>query len=305
MYSNEIDKFDALKIGNSLSENIGILRSAKRFSMERRSMVSQTDTVFYNLGLMKRQTYQFNFNAENLSASGLNAKLIDKFLGTSTSINLDSTTSFLFTVTLDPLSSAADRFYLVFTRMSLLPVNFISVSARRKDQDVAVINWKVNNEMELEKYSIQRSSNGIHFETIGSVYPNSQNTSDLNYLFEDNKATNNSFFYRIQSASFVGQAQYSNIVKLTASSNASSITISPNPVINKEINLRINKPEPGNYNISVYNLEGKLIKKSSVNISADQTLEKIQLKKSIGSGNYNVVIIDSKQNKRNISIQIL
>ena len=305
MYSNEIDKFDALKIGNSLSENIGILRSAKRFSMERRSMVSQTDTVFYNLGLLKRQSYQFDFNAENLSASGLNAKLIDKFLGTSTSINLDSTTSFLFTVTLDPLSYAADRFYLVFTRMSLLPVNFISVSARRKDQDVAVINWKVNNEMELEKYSIQRSSNGIHFETIGSVYPNSQNTSDLNYLFEDNKATNNSFFYRIQSASFVGQAQYSNIVKLTASSNASSITISPNPVINKEINLRINKPEPGNYNISVYNLEGKLIKKSSVNISADQTLEKIQLKKSIGSGNYNVVIIDSKQNKRNISIQIL
>ena len=94
-------------------------------------------------------------------------------------------------------------------------------------------------------------------------------------------------------------------MKLSAFSNASSITISPNPVINKEINLRINKPEPGNYNISVYNLEGKLIKKSSVNISADQTLEKIQLKKSIGSGNYNVVIIDSKQNKRNISIQIL
>ena len=305
LYSNEIDGYDALKIGNSLSENIGILRSAKRFSMERRSMVSQTDTVFYNLGLLKRQSYQFDFNAENLSASGLNAKLIDKFLGTSTSINLDSTTSFLFTVTTDPLSYAADRFYLVFNRMSLLPVNFIAVSAKRKDQNSAIVNWKVNNEIELDKYSIQRSFDGTTFETIGNVLPKAHNTSTADYLLEDNKAQNKLMFYRIKSIGLNGVIQYSNIVKIYPTANTESISISPNPVINKEINLRFNQIEPGNYSVAVYNSEGRLVKKSNIAISAGQAIEQIQLKKSVMSGNYNVVITDSKQKNRNISIQIL
>ena len=305
IYSNDIDGYDALKIGNNLSENIGILRSAKRFSMERRSMIAQTDTVFYNLGLMKRQNYQFDFLAENMSSLGVNAKLVDKFLGTSTPLNLDSSSNYLFNVTLDPLSSAADRFYLVFNRMSLLPVNFIAVSAKRKDQKSAVVNWTVSNEIAMDKYYIQRSCDGTSFETIGNLMPDMQNSAVLNYSFEDNNATNNLLFYRIKSASLSGVVQYSSIVKVSSLTNDESIAITPNPVINKEINLRFNNVETGIYTVAVYSAEGRLVKKSSMVISAGQSVQQISLKKSVVSGNYNVVITDPRQKIRNISIQIL
>ena len=112
-------------------------------------------------------------------------------------------------------------------------------------------------------------------------------------------------FYRIKSISLNGVIQYSNIVRIYAFNITEYISITPNPVINKVLNLRFNNAEPGIYNVAVYCSDGKLVKKSSVAVSTSQAILQMQLKKSVISGNYNVVVTDSKQKNRNISIQIL
>ena len=70
-----------------------------------------------------------------------------------------------------------------------------------------------------------------------------------------------------------------------------SVTIYPNPVTNKNINLNFNKLASGNYNIEVADINGKVIKNKSVNINGAST-ERINMEKT-SSGFYLVRLVDS------------
>ncbi len=114
-YSNGIDMQDISKIGNSTSENVSIIRNGLKLAVERRKKAS-TDTVFLQLGLLRRQAYQFTFETSNFSQLGYTAKLYDKQFNTTTSISLDSLSTFNFVVTQEAASYQPDRFYLVLTQ---------------------------------------------------------------------------------------------------------------------------------------------------------------------------------------------
>jgi hypothetical protein len=112
-YSNRYDYNDALKMMNA-NENLSILSNGKLLSLEAKRNVSKKDTVFLSFSNLRRQTYKFKFAPDKFSRSGINIKLIDKFLNTAQSISASDSTLVNFDITTDPGSFASDRFYLVF-----------------------------------------------------------------------------------------------------------------------------------------------------------------------------------------------
>ncbi|HNP54209.1 MAG TPA: hypothetical protein PKK69_06315, partial [Ferruginibacter sp.] len=112
-FSNNINPDDAEKLLNG-TENFGIRRQQKLLSVEARLPVQRRDTVFYEMQNLKTQTYRLAFAPSRMPYRQLTARLIDRFLNTQTPISLGDSTYIHFTVTNNPASRAANRFYVVF-----------------------------------------------------------------------------------------------------------------------------------------------------------------------------------------------
>lgn len=302
-YSNTIDDNDAPKLSN-FGENIGMLRDGKTISVERRSEIVSSDTIFYQFGQLRQQEYQLEFTAENVANPALTAILEDAYLQSSTAIALDAVTNVSFMVNADPASKAADRFRLVFRQLGPVPVSFSSISAERQDKNI-LVSWKVENELNIHHYVIERSANGRTFNEIGTkVAVGTGNGASLYYSWLDQQTLTGNNFYRIKSVGNNGETKLSEIVKVNMADEPSSITVFPNPV--KEdgvISLSmVNEPE-GTYKVNLVNARGQVILRRTINHVGGNTVYTIKLNNTIAHGNY--VLQVSEGNKVKSTFKIL
>lgn len=110
-YNKSVTSEDARK-ANNFSENLAIAVDTFNLISERRPALGKVDTVFLKLWGTGIKNYQFDIWSSVLK--GRTANLVDKYLGTSTPLNLDgSVNSIGFSITSDVASKDINRFYIV------------------------------------------------------------------------------------------------------------------------------------------------------------------------------------------------
>jgi len=104
---------------------------------------------------------------------------------------------------------------------SALPVTWLNVSAKRLPGGSVDINWVTSSEINNDYFEIQRSVNGVNFETIGNEQANGTTNSVSAYLFTDNtiKTQWPVLFYRIKQVDYNGNFDYSAIVSVQQQRN--------------------------------------------------------------------------------------
>ena len=287
--SKGYDRQDATKIMN-FGENFAVITDDKQFIVEGRQPVVAEDTIFYNMSGLRIQPYTLSFEPRNLTGTGLNAELIDQFLGTRTNISLTDSSFYNFSVTNDAASKAANRFYLVFKApVTPVPVKFVSVSATRNTDRSIKVSWSVVNEVNISHYEIERSADGIQFNGILSAdvtNSNIYNRNDLSPLAFDN-------YYRVKAVGINGDITYSNIVKVAPENLAPSIVVIPNPVKGKQMQVRFTAVKEGKYSLLLQNASGQRLYQEVINIGSSYEVKKIRLKKSVASGAYFIKLQNS------------
>lgn len=103
----------------------------------------------------------------------------------------------------------------------------------------SLLQWKTENELDIESYVVDRSTDGITFETLGEV-ASQGNLEQANYSFTDafpNKGVN---YYRLTQKSLNGKEIYSKIISLDYGwTEEPTLVFAPNPA-NKYIEIRLN-----------------------------------------------------------------
>jgi hypothetical protein len=286
-FSNKVDKDDALKISNA-GENFGIRRNGQLLAVEARSAVSLTDTVFYDMHNLRQQSYQLLFLPGNMEPVR-QAFFIDRYLNTEQPVSLTDSTVINFSVTSDAASNAADRFMLVFrTSAGPLSVSFVSVNAYRNNSFVQV-EWKTENENNMDKYEIESSVDGIHFNSIGTVEALNLSPSSYNYT-DVNPATGNNY-YRIRSIEKDGTIKYSKVVKVTMEKVISSFSIYPNPIQHGVINLQFTDQPVGKYRLRLLNAAGATLFSETINYTGGTSVRVIEPGKYLPQGVYHIEIL--------------
>ncbi len=112
-FSNNIDPLDAIKQVN-FGENFALTSNGQSLTVERRALITRTDTLFYHLEQMQLKDYQFEFIPENFYKKGLHAYLEDAYLNRKTAISLNESSRISFAISRDAGSADANRFRLVF-----------------------------------------------------------------------------------------------------------------------------------------------------------------------------------------------
>jgi Secretion system C-terminal sorting domain len=304
LYDAGIDLDDAMKFTNS-NENLAIVRNNNTLVAERRPALSFNDTVYFKLTTTTQRAYQFVFDATGLEQPGMMGFLEDSYLGTSTMVNLSGTTTVNFSINATASSAAANRFRIVFKpAMGVLPVTISSVKAFEKNSNV-MVEWKVENELNMVKYDVEKSTDGASFTNINTTNVTGVNNVYNTYNALDVKPVQGANFYRIKCYDKSGAITYSAIVKVTMGKSEAGFSIYPNPVTSNVINLLMNNQPAGLYQVRLSNTVGQVVFVKSIQSNGGNSTEALNTGSKLAAGIYQMEIIgkDNNHNTQKVIVE--
>lgn len=192
-----------------------------------------------------------------------------------------------------PYTSAWDIGPFVNEPLALLPVRFSEIKATKKAEGI-FIEWKVENESELDKYEIQRSFDGINFLKIGVV--NAKENAPLPYNWTDSNLTASSnYCYRIKIIDGFGKGEFSDIANVYIYNKKDDISIYPNPIYNDHISFKCSFLKKGIYTLKIVSYAGQMLFNKSILLPNDLLNESINFNCHLSKGQYELHIIENNK----------
>lgn len=287
-FSIDVDGDDVVKFSNT-GENAAIKRDGNMLMVESRPMVSATgDSIHFQMWNLKQQAYRFEFVASNMQYMPSSAVLIDKFLNTATPLSLmgGAPVSHNFTVTSAAGSGAGDRFVLVLNSLGggPLPVTFTQFSARKQQASVQ-LNWTVTNELNIERYEVERSADGRRFTSVLQQIATTGNAVQKTYQALDVQPLSGTGYYRIKSVGTAGDVSYTNVVRVQFGQAVPAISLLSNPVRGGLVRFQMSELPEGRYQVVVRDMSGKQLVAKSIQHVGSASIQEIGLP-ATSAGNY-------------------
>ncbi len=116
-----------------------------------------------------------------------------------------------------------------------LSLNLLSFEAVKQTKKV-LLQWTTSNEVNTDKFIVERSGDGRNYIAIGNVTAN--NSSGIsNYSLTDTKPVDGLNYYRLKMFNRDGTFKYSPVRKVNFGSSGDDITVYPNPVTGKMVTV--------------------------------------------------------------------
>ncbi len=125
-----------------------------------------------------------------------------------------------------------DMFTLKLGQVSPLPIELLSFTAKPVENKVVRCDWVTASEIDNDYFTIERSKNGIEFETAGITDGAGNSNYQLSYAFTDTEPYRGLSYYRLKQTDFDGRSSYSEIVAVMLTDKNSLIGV-PNPASNE------------------------------------------------------------------------
>lgn len=144
---------------------------------------------------------------------------------------------------------------LDFEAAVILPVTLQNFSARLAGNKTQ-LNWQISNEINVEKYSVETSLDGSHWQSLDGIKPaNVPGSKSYTYTHNDPVSGNN--FYRLKMQDIDGKYTYSNVLRIRFGQLIST-SIYPNPA---KDNLIVTLPGTQTGTLHIINTAGNIVMK--------------------------------------------
>lgn len=214
------------------------------------------------------------------TARGTQGNTTDQRVGVSI---IGGVTSLIITYSNNPSGSAGNRSFSIgnMNWSGTLPVKIASFNGRKVAANSVLLKWKTENEVNLSKYEIERSTDGLNFIHTGVI---NAGISNNDYSFIDNVSTQGTLFYRIKEIDLDNRFEYSSVIALRFDNDVKpGITIFPNPASQSIFITTKNNSEI--QSIRIFDSNGKNV---LLNEGAENNIDINRLP----SGLYRVIVID-------------
>ena len=152
---------------------------------------------------------------------------------------------------------------------TVLPIELTQFSGK-SERDANVLSWQTASEKDVNYFEVERSSDGTHFKSIGSVKAIGQSTTPQYYSLRDAAPPVGLQYYRLRMVE-ENKVSYSKIVAITSSLRL-GVEVSPNP-FDKSLQLEIAAlANAENLDISVQNIAGQILIQQKITTSGNQSL---------------------------------
>lgn len=142
----------------------------------------------------------------------------------------------------------------------IVPVELLSFNAYLIENQGVKLNWTTTTELNSAYFSIEKSTDGTKFSTIGQVKAAGQSNQKLDYTFNDGSiSTDKIVYYRLKQVDNDGQYKYSKTVAVAQKDKNTKWFIYPNPA--KDVLMIEGLDEVKT--VKMYNFQGVLVQKSN------------------------------------------
>jgi hypothetical protein len=146
---------------------------------------------------------------------------------------------------------------------AVLPVSLHSIKAVKKVENIDV-QWKVENEIDVKRYEVEKSLDGVQFSKIGSVLSKATTAGKYDYNWLDTDARPGDNFYRVRFIDANGAGKYTEIVKVFIESAGGSFSIYPNPMTGDRVTVEFNALQKGIYSVELINSSAQVVQRNTV-----------------------------------------
>lgn len=141
---------------------------------------------------------------------------------------------------------------------SPLPVSLINFTAKAENNEKVKISWTTTYERNNSHFEVQRSKDGITYNTIAIVPGNNNSNTLHDYSLYDNQPHKGVSFYRLKQVDNDQQFSYSGIARVNISDAINGIEIYPNPSSGNSFMVGLKDNIPGLVTIKIYDITGRL-----------------------------------------------
>ena len=166
-----------------------------------------------------------------------------------------------------------------------LPVDLISFTATNTNHGI-VLSWATSDEKNNDYFLVEKSTDGIHFETIGKVDGHGNSNAYLSYSYTDQSTETGIVYYRLKQVDFDTRSAYSAVASVNITSTP-SVYVYPSPVSSgNDVQVKINGiGEDESVTIEVIDVPGQ----SVLNYSGKGSVHSLS-SSALAKGFYSVVI---------------
>jgi hypothetical protein len=131
-----------------------------------------------------------------------------------------------------------------------------------------VISWKAECTTSSNLFEVQRSYDGVGFETIDSLRLAAPSDCSQGSSYNDYPASNNKVYYRIMTTDASGHIGYSSIELITDQTGTLDIiSVNPNPV-QGDATLKITSLQNDHVNLVIFSIDGRELQRKTVQVPA-------------------------------------
>ncbi len=158
---------------------------------------------------------------------------------------------------------------------SALPATWLGFTAEAVNGN-GLLNWKTSDEVNVDRYVVEHSFDGISFTAIASVTANN-NSGVNNYTYTDNGLAAGTHYYRIRRVDKDGKSEYTDIKTIKITISGANVVIRPNPVVGSILEMAISVPQTTKTSVQIMTVEGKLMLKQDIKLTTGNNLVKLNI----------------------------
>ncbi len=201
-------------------------------------------------------------------------------------------------VKFNALDLTNDGYYTIGTKnwiVSPLPIELLSFNAIAKDRKVE-ITWTTASEINNDFYTIERTKDGLSFETVSTIDGAGNSTTLIDYFDTDYSPYEGISYYRLKQTDFNGTFSYSNLIPVNYYFGDDGFTVYPNPTtIEAQLTLDLTGLKDQEVLVVVRDVQGKEFYSKVNLISENNQLIALDLENRLVAGVY--VVVASSSNK--------
>lgn len=154
----------------------------------------------------------------------------------------------------------------------IVPLKWLNVSANLSGSR-AILNWNTADEINTSYFTIEKSTDAIHFSPLKNV---NASTTLHSYSVSDDALLYGSNYYRIRQTDIDGKYSYSPVTSVNYSRKL-KISVRPNLISNESLNFSANTVTATKAQVKIIGIEGKMQLTRMINLPAGNYQQQIDI----------------------------
>jgi hypothetical protein len=187
--------------------------------------------------------------------------------------------------------------FKIFTSSNVvLPVTLVNFNGRNNTTE-NLLNWEVQNEVNLSHYDLQRSFDGTIFNDVARLTATGSN----NYTYTDKDISKSPvYFYRLKKVDIDGRFNYSGIIRLNGNIKTMTLAAIPNP-FKELLKISVSSAVKSNAQLQITDLSGRLLHQQTLQVQPGVTVYEIPAAAKFAAGTYQL-LLQSPEQKTSIRV---